>query len=173
MGTLTEIQNDPHFLQFASILQVAMTAEWRAHHSAVQPVRERFESLVKMLPDDSTKPLDKTSFLKAWTKLFVDLRNADSKLQYTDADMDWFAAVFDGKQTVVTLSMLFAFASTPLQWITLEQMAENTDDASSTLRKRAARGEIPGARIVGKTYIVPELLLRAYGIEIPSKAEKE
>jgi len=165
--TLTEILKNPHFNQFAAMFSVAMAPGWQMRHPEVPSVRAKLEWFARLFKDSST-PFDQVRFVEEWSKILTALTVADPNLSYSTDDMDWFASVLDGKQANVTFSMLFAVASTPVLWLTLDQVADIAGGGASTWRKKASDGELVGARLAGKTWIIPQLSLKAYGIEIPT-----
>ena len=105
-------------------------------------------------------------FIGAFTDFITAVVHADPKLFYREEDMQWFTEVMEGNQALVTMSMLFAYASSKDAYLTPVQVAEATKDAESTWRNRAAAGEIIGAFKAGKQWLIPVTSLRAYGVNV-------
>src|SRR6266487_3759867 len=182
--SLTEILDNQHFNQFAAILSVTMAPGWRMRHPEVPSIRGTVEYRLARLNRGMLKDAEniKRDFIGEWTDLFTQVVEADPGLRYSVEDMDWFVAVMDGDETTarLTFSLLFAVASTRTTWLTLDKIAEITGKPDSTLRRHASEGRYAGARLAGKTWIVPLLSLKAYydipgtmNIEVETSDEKE
>lgn len=169
--SLAEILENQHFNQFAAILAVTMAPGWRMRHPEVKSIRaalERLAKLAKGFPDL------RQTFVEEWWSMMSELVMADVKLlHYSEEDAKWFYEVVYSDDARVTMSMMFAVASSRQDWFTAEQLGESTSDAASTWRNRAANDEIVGARKAGKTWIFNGLALRAYGVPVPSPMNVE
>lgn len=173
--SLTEILHDSHFNAFAALFSIAISPKWRMAHPEVPDVRatlDRLARLSRSLLKDATSIRD--SFTKEFTLLLVQIVEADSRLHYSTDDLDWLYGVLDGDASTsrVTLSMLFAVAVTPRDFLTVEQVAEITGQNVSTWRAKAADGRIIGAFKVGKTWMFPLLSLKAYGVKVDRSSLK-
>ena len=167
--SLTEILENPHFLQYAAILSVAMSPKWRMLHPEIPSVRSALEHRLSRLNRAMLKGADniKQNFIGEWTSMFARIVEADPDLYYRTEDVDWFVSVLDSDEQIArtTFSMLFAVASTRREFADAAQVAEATGEAESTWRNRGAAGEIIGAfKAGGKAWMFPVLSLRAYGI---------
>lgn len=164
----TEILENKSFNQFAAILAVTMSPGWRMNHPEIKSVRANLERLAK-LSRSFPNPHPRQDFIDEWWSMLAELVMADVKLlRYSEDDAKWFYSIIYSDDARVTISMLFAVASTRQDWFTAEQLGESTPVAASTWRNRAANGEIVGATKAGKTWLFNGLALRAYGINVPS-----
>jgi hypothetical protein len=171
--SLTDILRNQHFLRYAAILSLAMMPEWREQHPEVPSVSGtinfRLSKLNKSILSGATSI--KYDFLMEWSRLFAQISEVDSKLQYTEDDLAWFIGVLDRDADIarLTFSMLFATAFTPQEWISLQKASQITGKAESTLRGLAAAGKFIGARKFGTSYAISGLALKAYGYEVEGK----
>src|SRR6266516_1602009 len=182
--SLTEILDNPHFNQFAAILSVTMAPGWRMRHPEVPSTRGTIEYRLARLNRGMLKDAEniKRDFISEWTDLFTQIVESDSGLRYSIEYMGWFTEGMSGDETTarLTFSMLFAVASTRTVWLTLDKIADITGKPESTLRRHANEGKYAGARLAGKTWIVPQLSLKVYydmpstmNIEVETSDEKE
>lgn len=170
--SLTATLHDPHFNSFAALFSIAISPKWRLAHPEVPDVRsilDRLARLSRSLPKDATSI--RNSFVKEFTLLLVQIVEADSRLHYSTDDLDWLYSMLDGIESDPShvraiLSMLFAVAVTPREFLTVEQLVEVSGEGASTWRARAANGDIIGAWKAGKTWMFPVLSLRAYGVNV-------
>jgi hypothetical protein len=172
--SLTEIMNDPHFNQLAALLSIGMSAKFVMSHPEVPNVRAtleyRLSRLVRGYQKDAT--FIKNDIIKEFSHLIQQIADADKSYFYRPEDYEWFVSVMEDNTTAqITLSSLFAVAVSRRTFYSLEQVAAMPDRhgemrAAETLRQRAQRGEIIGAFKVGKTWMVPDLSLRAIGIKM-------
>lgn len=175
MKSLTSITQNPHFNAFAALFSVAISANWRMRHPEVPDVRSTLDRLARLsrnLLKDATSI--RNSFIHEITILLVQIVEADPKLHYSTEDLNWMFELLDGEsgEARMILSMLFASAVSPRNFLTVEQVAEITGDGASTWRARAANGEIIGAWKAGKTWMFPLLSLKAYGVNIDRSSLK-
>lgn len=164
----SEVLDNPHFNQFVALLRRAMSQHWRQRHPEVPSVRATLDyRLMKLAHDISKSPIIKQDFLEEWVKLFASLIEADPRLYYRQEDMDWFLDVLDGEYATVTMSMLFAAASSRTEFVTPTQVAEATNTAESTWRNKSARGDFIGAwKVNSHQWLIPVASLRAYGVTV-------
>lgn len=161
----SEILANPHFNNLAAIVRVPFLSDtWKKQHPNVS-----FWTLINNF-DHATMPLRKVDAIEAFTALFLALTTADTRLSYTEADMDWFVGVLDGDaaESVVILSMFKAWFSAPDAMLTPAEIAAQTGTNESTWRNKAASGEIAGAVKKGKQWLLPVSVLRSHGIEVRS-----
>ena len=164
-----DILRNQHFNQFAALFSVAMSPQWRMKHPSVPSVRETLELRLSKLNRSLSKEATaiRNTFVYELVKMLTDIVEADPKLRYSSADLDWLYSTIDADTASVTFAMMFAVASTPREYLSAEQVAEITGDAPSTWRARAADRKIAGAFKAGKTWMFPILSLRAYGVSVP------
>jgi len=172
--SLTEIMNDPHFNQFAALLSLAMSTKFMMAHPEVPHVRATLEyrlmRLVRGYQEGATYIRD--DIVKEFSHLIQQIADADKNYYYRPEDYEWFVEVMDDSATAqITLSAMFAVAVSRRTFYSLEQVAAMPDRygemrAAETLRQRAQKGEFIGAFKVGKTWMVPDLSLRATGIKM-------
>jgi len=165
-----DILRDPHFSQFSALLSVPFRSYvWRQQHPEV-PFWILWENCTKWLNDVYFAQISsRQEFSKAFQKLLDALIKADPKLFYREEDNQWFIDVMDGDRALVTMSMLFAYASSKDTYLTPVQVAEATGTAESTWRNKAAAGEIIGAYKAGKQWLISVTSLRAYGINVDTQ----
>ncbi len=175
--TFSSIFRNPHFSQLAALVSAPYRSlRWRKNHPEL-PFWTLLEACNKRLNEVSfANKNTRVEFISAFTALITSLVEADSRLFYRTEDMEWFADVMSGDRALVTMSMLFAAASSMQNYLTPVQVAEYTDTSESNWRNKAAAGEIVGAVKSGKQWLLPVVSLRAYGIlqgEIPSTHYEE
>jgi hypothetical protein len=170
----SDILNNPHFSQFVVLLRVAMSQHWRMRHPEVPSVRSTIGYRLLKLSQSFSKhaPSIRQDFLSEWTMMFASIVEADPKLYYRTEDVDWFLGVLDGEYASLTMSMLFAAASSKQSYLTPAQVAEATGDGESSWRKRCADGEIIGAFKAGKQWLIPTTSLRAYGVNVEVRGQE-
>ena len=168
------IINDPHFNQYAALLSMAMSPKWRMNHSEIPNVRAtleyRLSRLVRGYLEDATSIRD--DIVKEFSTLIQSIVEADSKLFYRVADYEWFVEVMDSDAATArfVLTALFAVSVSRRNFFSIEDVAEMAGDSAQKWRKRAADGQIIGAFQTGKTWVIPELSLRAIGVNVPGTA---
>jgi hypothetical protein len=170
---LSAILRNPHFSQFAALLSVPLRSmRWRQNHPEV-PFWTRVQTISKLMHDGGIAHKNlRTQFIEEFTTLIVELISADQRLFYRIEDMDWFVHILSGEYATVTMSMLFAIASSKQTYLTPAQIAKHTDTAESTWRNKAAAGEIIGAFKAGKQWLIPTTSLRAYGVNVEMSGQE-
>ena len=163
----SDILRNPHFNQFVALISVPYRSmHWRQNHPKV-PFWTRIKTITKLMHDGGLAHEGiRNQFIGEFSTLIVELVDADPRLFYRIEDMDWFVEALSGEYATVTMSMLFAMASSKQTYLTPAQIAEATDTAESTWRNKAAAGEIIGAFKAGKQWLIPTTSLRAYGVTV-------
>jgi Helix-turn-helix domain len=172
----SDILRNPHFSQFTALLSVPYgSMHWRQRHPEV-PFWTRVKTITKLMHDGGIAHKNlRNQFINEFTTLIVELVSADPKLFYRTEDMDWFVQTLSGEYATLTMSMLFAAASSRQTYLTPAQIAEITGTSESNWRNKAAAGEIIGAVKAGKQWLVPKMSLQAYGtaVDIPGQVIEE
>ncbi len=70
----------------------------------------------------------------------------------------------DSCEALAIISMLFAYASVPMELLTTVQVAEMRNEPKITWRKRAEIGKIPGAFKLGNLWLLERSVLQAIGV---------
>lgn len=169
---LIAITRDPHFLRFVALLSVPQAPGWRMQHPRVPSVRGTLDRLMKLSKDLDSRPIQE-QFINEFTGMLVWIVEADEHLGYDTEDMEWFVECIDHPGASTIFSLLFAYASCPVRWFSAEQVAEFTGKSASTWQKRAADGQIIGAKKLGKTWLFPESGLAAFGVKLPPPMQME
>lgn len=159
-----EVLRNEHFNRLAAIIRVPFhSSEWRQEHYECD-----FWSLTESL--DGAIEIDAPEYiLETLTSLLVAITKADSNLSYSPEDFDWIVEVLedgDGDREMV-MRLFQAWYAAEDKTVTVKEAAEITGEAASTWRNRANRGEVPGARKMGKTWLLPVSSLRMMGVDIP------
>lgn len=167
MSSYTDILRNPHFAGFASILSVPYRSyQWRNQRPHI-PFWLCTQELAKLLNGSGlAQPALRDKFQEKFLKLIGEMRQADSRLHYSNEDVQWLIDTLHGEQASVTMSMLFAMASAKPTYATPVQIAQATDTAESTWRNRAAAGDFVGAYKAGKQWLIPITSLRAQGVDV-------
>lgn len=170
--TLSEIINNPHLLQIASLLNVAQSARWRRDHPEVPSVRETLDRLARFIHAGPTAFCNSESlkhqFTGELTVLLAQIVMSDTKLQYSTDDAQWIFESLYSDEAALIFSMLFAVSVSQQRWYSAEEVAALTNETAGAWKNRAARGEIYGVERAGqRTWIFPALSLRAHGIQVP------
>lgn len=162
-----DILRNPHFSQFSALLSVPFRSyQWR-HRNPEVPFWTLWENCTKLLNDARFAHKESTQeFLHAFTDLITAITHADQKLFYRQEDLLWLVQVLDGDRALVTMAMLFAYASASDTYLTPVQVAEATGTSESLWRNRAAANEIIGAHKAGKQWLFSRAALRAYGVMV-------
>ncbi len=162
-----DILRNPHFSQFVALISVPYRSmHWRQNHPKV-PFWTRIKTITKLMHDGGLAHENLSNqFIGEFTTLIVELVDADPKLFYRIEDMDWFIEALNGEYATVTMSMLFAMASSRPSLVTPAQIAEATGTSESNWRNKAAAGEIIGAFKAGKQWLIPTISLQAYGVNV-------
>lgn len=157
-----EVLRNEHFNRLAALIRVPFhSSEWRQEHYEVD-----FWSMIESL--DGAIEIDSPEYiLETLTSLLVAITKADSSLSYTPEDFDWIVEVLDDGDREMVFRLFQAWYAAEDKVITVEEAAEITGEAASTWRNRANRGEVPGARKMGKTWLLPVSSLRMMGVEVP------
>lgn len=137
----SDIVRHPSFQRFAALLRLAMRpSSWRYRRLSHAPLHSYVRNL-----RDMPLPHEKTKFMEAFTHLLVALNQADQRLTWTEADMDWLVAQLDADHGPVVMALLLAFGSAPDRAVMLHELAALTGEPESTWRERCQRGDVPGA----------------------------
>jgi len=153
---------------------MAMSPKWRMNHSEIPNVRAtleyRLSKLVRGYLEDATSIRD--DIVKEFSALVQSIVEADPKLFYRVADYEWFIEIMDSDAATArfVLTALFAVSVSRRNFYGIEDVAQMTDESAQKWRKRAADGQIIGAFQTGKTWVIPELSLRAIGVNVPGTA---
>ena len=155
----SDILKNPHFNNLAAIVRVPFhSLEWKTKHPEVA-----FWTLMDNLK--SVTPLDpkwnKCEVVEALTSLLVSLTKADSRLSYTEEDLNWLFSVLDTEQHKTIILLWMAWFSAPDEGMTTAEIAEATGTSESQWRNKAAAGYFPGARKTGKTWVIPKSILKS------------
>jgi hypothetical protein len=172
VSSLSEIINNPHFLQIASLLNVAQSARWRRAHPEMPSVRETLDRMARFIRggSHSFNHSDnlKHQFASEFTALLAEIVMQDVKLQYSTTDAQWIFETLFSDGAAMVFSMLFAMSVSQQHWYSAEEVAALTNDTAGAWKNRAARGEVYGVERAGqRTWIFPALELRARGIHVP------
>ena len=168
---LAEVLPNPHFRRLAAFLRIPLCfKEWHLAHPQ-DPADTPIDTLVKNVTDrlnSSTLTTDKerASFLLHFCRLIAAVINLDPRLQCKSGDIYWLMDVLskDTCDALAIISMLFAYASKPLELLTTVQIAEMRNEPEITWRKRAEGGKIPGAFKVGNRWLLESSVLHAMGV---------
>lgn len=159
-----DIAHNPHFNQFVSVISVPFSSLWWKRHHPEVPFWTLWEGCTALLKDEYFGS-NRQQFVSRFLGFLTILVQADSKLSYSEEDMQWLAEAIDGSYALTTMSMLFAYASAKREYLTPVQIAEATSTSESNWRNKAASGEFVGAFKAGKQWLLPVTALRAHGIE--------
>jgi len=159
----TEILHNEHFNRLAIICNVPFWGKkWQQDHPDV-PFWSLWKDFDRATPVDVE--WDKGEVISRFTVLITSITSADPRLLfYTKEDLDWFFGVLDGKHFRVTISLWKAWVSAVHEFVTPGELAEATGTSESNWRNKAAKGEIAGARKVGKNWLIPLALLKSQGV---------
>jgi hypothetical protein len=174
-SSLSEIINNPHFLQIASLLNVAQSARWRRAHPEMPNVRETLDRLARFIRGGSASfnhsDTLKHDFASEFTALLAEIVMQDVKLQYSTQDAQWIFETLFSDGAAMVFSMLFAMSVSQQHWYSAEEVAamtSNPTDTAGAWKNKAARGEIYAVERAGqRTWMFPALELRARGIPVP------
>lgn len=129
------------FRRFAALLRLAMRpSPWRNRHLSHAPLHSYVRDLT-----DTPLPHEKTRFLTSLTHILVALTQADHRLAWIEADMDWLIEHLDAPHGPAVMALLLALGSAPDRAVSLKDLAEATGEPESTWRERCQRGDVPGA----------------------------
>jgi hypothetical protein len=154
-----QVLKNKHFNRLAAIIRVPFhSSEWRQEHYRVD-----FWSMIESL--DGAIEIDSPEYiLETLTSLLVAITKADSNLSYSPEDFDWIVEVLEDGDREMVFRLFQAWYAAEDKVVTSEEAAEITGEAASTWRNRANRGEVPGARKMGKTWLLPVSALRMMGV---------
>jgi hypothetical protein len=171
-----EITHNPHFSQFVALLSVPYgSMRWRQKHPEI-PFWTRVKTIFKFLHDGGLAHTNlRNQFIDEFSTLITELVESDPKLFYRVEDLDWFVEMLRGEYATVTMSMLFAMASCRQSYVTPVEAAVASGLAEITWRRRCERGDVIGALLKGKQWLIPTLTLQAYGytVETPGQVIDE
>ncbi len=174
---MLDILRNKHFLQIASLLSVAQSPGWRMRHREMKSVRATLDELAKYIHGGSeafnSSETLKTQFYSTLTLLLADIVMQDVKLHYDQDDATWIVESLFSNQAAVTFSMLFAVSVSQQHWYSAEEVATFSGEAAGTWKNRAANNEVYAVERAGlRTWIFPELALRAFGVNVPNEVLK-
>lgn len=174
---LDEIKNK-HFQQIAALLSIAQSAGWRRDHPAMPSVRETLDQLSRFIHAGPTAFNHSDSLKHQFAGVFVvmlaEIVMQDHKLSYSTEDAQWIFETLYSENAATTFSMLFAVSVAQQKWYSAEQVAQFTKESAGTWKNKAAAGELYAVQRAGaRTWMFPELALRAFGVNVPSSMEIE
>lgn len=161
MNIKDDILDNEHFQRLAALIRVPFgSAAWRAARKEL-PFWTLWNDFDKVTKPDVGK-LNKPQVIERFTALITRIVEADPHLRYDESDVEWFVSILDGDQqrALAILNMLKAYASARDRVVSTNQLAAATATDDSTWRKRCIAGEIPGARKLGKTWLMPVAVLK-------------
>ncbi len=151
-----EVLLNPHFRRLAAFLRIPLCfREWHLAHPqgpADTPIDTLVKNVTERLNSSTFANLrERTSFFLHFCRLIAAIIDVDPRLQCKSGDIYWLMQVLeeDSCDALAIISMLFAYASTPVELFTTVQVAEMRNELEITWRKRAQIGKIPGAFKVG------------------------
>lgn len=157
------VTQDHSFQRLAAFIRAASATEWAQAHpeSKFGFYYANFVRLARQYHPDLRGDL-MTAF-SGMTSAAVEVDVMLSHYVTTDA-VAWFVGLLDGNRQAVktTLALLLAVASCEDTTLTPVEAAERTGTSESGWRNRAAAGLVPGARKVGKQWLIPSAWLK-YG----------
>lgn len=170
---MLDILNNKHFLQIAALLSVAQSAGWQRDHPAMPSVRETLDQLSRFIhagPHAFNNSMSlKHEFVCVLVDTLNDIVKQDHKLQYSTDDAQWIFESLYSNDASTTFSMLFAVSVAQQKWYSAEEVSQFTGQSAGTWKNKAAAGEIYAVERAGvRTWIFPELALRAFGVNVSS-----
>ncbi len=135
---------NPHFRGLAAFLRVPLCfREWHLTHPqdpGDTPINTHMKNVTERLNSTTFASLEeRTSFFLHFCRLIADVLNVDPHLQCKSGDIFWLMQVLeeDSCEALAIISMLFAYASVPMEFLTTVQVAEMRNEPEITWRKRA------------------------------------
>jgi hypothetical protein len=157
------VTRDENFQRIAAFIRTAKSTEWAQSHpeSKFGFYYGNFVRLARQYHPDLRGDL-----IEAYTGMTSSANEVDVMLSHyvtTDA-VAWFIGLLDGNRQAVktTLALLLAVASCEDTTLTPVECAAQTGTSESGWRNKAAAGLVPGARKVGKQWLIPSAWLK-YG----------
>lgn len=163
----TDTLKNENFNNLAAIIRVPFQSQnWKRNHPEV-PFWSMVENFSKSIKPAETR-LDRERVIKHFTKLIAAIAQADDRLKYTPADLDWFIGVLDtpDADARATLNLFSTWFSASDEYVTPGEVAEATNTHESNWRNKAADGEIPGCVKKGKQWLLPVSVLRSRGVNV-------
>jgi hypothetical protein len=170
----SDVLLNPHFQYFVALLRIPVCfTDWRNAHPHAE-IDALVEKLTPSLAQEIT--LASAAIVTAhFEALLASIHRADPRLTYQNADIAWFAQLFEHYPQAIPLilGMLLAAVWSLPEVMTVSQLAAERGEPDITWRKRAQNGDIPGAYKADNRWLLPCSTLRVMGILEGERADQQ
>jgi len=168
-GSITNIITDPHFIRLTA-------ATRRAYYATHDPYRLRDRvrnDLDQLMKHYTTNQINLSEHATAFQKLLALVRRVTPAMPVRPEDLTWYLDSV-ATQGAVVVTLFGAYAVARERMVTPAEVAAATGTGESTWRNRAAAGDIPGALMKGKQWLLPaDTLAALYGVSIPERTRDQ
>lgn len=159
MEDYNKIVQDPDFRRLVALLRVAARPHWEREHkdSKFTWLFNRFVKLVGSYTGHASHAAIKADIVTVFAQMLIEATQAQPSLgvYYTESVVAWYVSVLDGDQPHLANMLLLAYSQTEDKMIDCDDAAGIVGLAAGTIKNACASGDVPGAKKVGKTWIVP------------------
>ncbi len=157
--SMTTLLQDETFKRLCALIGVVSSPLWQSKHPSCKAGFHYNNMLVRV---EQYHPDLDAEISQNFYDLVSSAIDADEtlKVYFRVSDVSWFLKALHGENehvenTKTLLLLLFAMSKAEGKFISPVSASDLTGKAESSLRNMASAGQIPGAKMVGKQWLIP------------------